>query len=371
MIVIGHVDAGKSTLMGHFLYKLGKVTDKQLNKYEKECKEIGKTTFHFAWAMDENLEERKRGCTMDIAYKYIETEKFFLTLMDAPGHRDFVPNMIQGAGQADCALLIIDSNKNAFEAGFFSGGQTREHATLAIALGVKQIIVVVNKMELSNWSEERFNYIQQQLDPFLINLGFKNIRYIPVSGLAGTNLIEVSNENKENWYGKDSLLSMINKFEVPERLNNYPTRFNITECGFSMTNNLNGFQIIGKLEGGNIVEGKEYCIFPLGKIFTVRTIYSNESKVSEIWAGDSAEMLLKENDQNLIELIKPGMYMCGIENPIPVVSELELKIIVLDIEMPLCNGQELMFHTKSDKTVGKITKIKEITQGKKVKKVSV
>jgi signal recognition particle receptor subunit beta len=156
LVIIGHVDSGKSTLMGHLLYLLGEINDKTMAKYEKESKKIGKNTFHFAWAMDEDTEERKRGVTVDIAYKYFETANKKVTAMDAPGHKDFIPNMITGTSAADAALLVIDCNKGCFESGFFSGGQTKEHAVLARSLGVKQIIVCCNKLEMIEWSKERY-----------------------------------------------------------------------------------------------------------------------------------------------------------------------------------------------------------------------
>ena len=282
---------------------MGLVNQRVLLKYEKESKQVGKSTFHFAWAMDENTEERKRGVTMDVAYKSLEIDKYYLNIMDSPGHRDFVPNMITGAAQADAALLIVDSMKNAFEAGFFSGGQTREHATLALALGVKQLIVVVNKMETSNWSLERFTYIEQQLDSFLKTIGFKgeNISYIPVSGLQGDNL---TSRGGCDWYTKQSLLELINEFKLPERLVDYPTRFIITDVGQGSINNLNGFVLTGKVEGGVIQEGENYGIQPINQVVKIRSIKSREEKKSEIYAGDSAEILLKGTDDSVNLLIK-------------------------------------------------------------------
>lgn len=294
--------------MGHFLYKMGQVPERLLTKYKNESKQQGKSTFHFAWAMDENTEERKRGVTIDIAYKNLETEKYMLTIMDAPGHRDFVPNMISGAAQADCALLIIDSQKNAFESGFFSGGQTREHATLCLALGVKQIIVVVNKMEMSDWCQERFNYIKLQLESFLKGLGFKSdcIRFVPVSGLLGTNLTELDEKDVESqkWYSNDTLLNMINSFKIPERLHHYPTRFIISDCGISSINGLNGFCLNGKVEGGIINENDDYLILPAAIKVKIRTIKFHEEKVEYVLAGNSCEVMLKGLEDHEASLIK-------------------------------------------------------------------
>lgn len=293
--------------MGHFLYKLGQVPERLLTKYEKESKQQGKSTFHFAWAMDERTEERKRGVTIDIAFRSLDIDNYHLTLMDAPGHRDFIPNMISGAAQADCALLIIDSQKDSFESGF-NGGQTKEHAILALTLGVKQIIIVVNKMETSNWSIDRYNFIKQQLNAYLISLGYKeeNIRFIAVSGLAGTNLTSVNEEDliQGKWYAKESLLEMINSFKLPERLDNYPVRFTIYDCGQTTVNNLNGFHIMGKLEGGKIEENDELCIYPINHKVKIRSLKCKNEKTNIITSGDSAEILLKNTDESVENLIK-------------------------------------------------------------------
>ena len=148
LVIIGHVDSGKSTTMGHLLYKLGYVTHQKLHEYKRESAKIGKKTFEFAWVMDENNTERDKGVTINIAIKSFKTQNSLVTLIDAPGHRDFIPNMITGAAQADTALLIIDSGKSSFEAGFYFGGQTKEHSILARSLGVTQIVVCINKLDL-------------------------------------------------------------------------------------------------------------------------------------------------------------------------------------------------------------------------------
>ncbi|KAK8789940.1 hypothetical protein WA158_006720 [Blastocystis sp. Blastoise] len=180
LIIAGHVDAGKSTVTGHLLYNTGAVEDKVIRKYEKQCKEMGKGTFQYAWVMDQGEEERERGVTMDIGVRYIETPNRYVTLLDAPGHRDFVHNMISGAFQSDVGLLILSAAPDEFEAGFKDGGQTKEHVLLMKGIGVDHLIIGVNKMDIVDWSESRFIYIQTQMNEFLRTWGFKkaNIEYI-------------------------------------------------------------------------------------------------------------------------------------------------------------------------------------------------
>jgi elongation factor 1 alpha-like protein len=275
LVVIGHVDSGKSTLMGHLLYLVGEINDKILQKYEKESKRIGKNTFHFAWAMDEDSEERKRGVTVDIAYKNFETKTKKINAMDAPGHKDFIPNMISGTSAADVALLVVDSGKQAFDAGFFSGGQTKEHAVLARSLGVKQIIVCINKLELWEWNKERYDYIANQLEDFLLGLDFKKeeIFFVPTSGLAGTNLIEPGKTTKGlEWYEGPSIVEIIDSLQPPVRDIDGPVRFCISDLGQTTINYLQGFSVFGKLESGVIFEDKEYLILPLNTKIKIRSI---------------------------------------------------------------------------------------------------
>lgn len=279
LVVIGHVDSGKSTLMGHLLYLMGEIDDRTLSKYEKESKRIGKNTFHFAWAMDEDAEERKRGVTVDIAYKHFQTKTKSVNVMDAPGHKDFIPNMIAGTSAADFALLIVDSGKNSFDAGFFSGGQTKEHAILARSLGVKKLIVCVNKLEIWDWGKERFDFIRNLLQDYLNGLDFKDedLFFIPVSGLLGVNLkekvngdlVKSSDKAEEKalvnllWYEGPSIVELIDGLEAPVRYYESPLRFSISDVGNTTVGSLQGFGVFGKVESGVVYGDQEYLVNPL------------------------------------------------------------------------------------------------------------
>ena len=198
LVVIGHVDAGKSTLMGRLLYEYGAVSSSEMHKMKKQAASSGKGSFAFAWVLDVHGEERERGITVDVSSHYLETAHRCITLLDSPGHKDFIPAMISGAAQADAAILVINAKSGDFETGFHvDNGQTREHALIAKSLGVQQIIVAVNKMDCCQWNKGRFMEIVEQLKAFLKEIGFankskkkRNVIFVPVSGLNGTNLVE-------------------------------------------------------------------------------------------------------------------------------------------------------------------------------------
>merc|ERR1712121_258123 len=196
IVVIGHVDSGKSTTTGHLIYKCGGIDKRTIEKFEKEAAEKGKGSFKYAWVMDKLKAERERGITIDIALWKFETPKYYVTIIDAPGHRDFIKNMITGTSQADCGVLIIASGVGEFEAGISKNGQTREHALLAYTLGVKQLIVGVNKMDSTEppYSKDRFEEIQKEVSGFIKKVGYdpKAVAFVPISGWHGDNMLSPS-----------------------------------------------------------------------------------------------------------------------------------------------------------------------------------
>merc|ERR1711973_415527 len=202
IVVIGHVDSGKSTSTGHMIYKCGGIDKRVIEKFEKEAQEMGKGSFKYAWVLDKLKAERERGITIDIQLMNFGTAKYYVTIIDAPGHRDFIKNMITGTSQADCAVLIIAASTGEFEAGISKDGQTREHALLAYTLGVKQMIVGVNKIDNTEppYSETRFNEIQKEIGGYIKKVGYnpKAVAIVPISGWVGDNMIEPSENMK--WY---------------------------------------------------------------------------------------------------------------------------------------------------------------------------
>merc|ERR1712170_89578 len=196
VVVIGHVDSGKSTTTGHLIYKCGGIDKRTIEKFEKEAAELGKGSFKYAWVLDKLKAERERGITIDIALWKFETNKYYFTIIDAPGHRDFIKNMITGTSQADCAVLIVAAGVGEFEAGISKNGQTREHALLAFTLGVKQLIIGVNKMDNTEpkYSKDRYEEIVKEVSNYVKKIGYnpKQVPFVPISGWHGDNMLEPS-----------------------------------------------------------------------------------------------------------------------------------------------------------------------------------
>jgi len=238
IVVIGHVDSGKSTTTGHLIYQCGGIDKRTIEKFEKEAQEMGKGSFKYAWVLDKLKAERERGITIDIALWKFETGKYYVTIIDAPGHRDFIKNMITGTSQADCGVLIIASGTGEFEAGISKNGQTREHALLAYTLGVKQLIVGVNKMDSTEppYSQARFEEIQKEVQGFIKKVGYNPaaVPFVPISGWHGDNMLDTSKnmswykgwkiERKEGNASGTTLLDALDAIIPPTRPTDKPLR---------------------------------------------------------------------------------------------------------------------------------------------------
>lgn len=344
LVIIGHVDAGKSTLMGHVLFQLGFVQKRTMHKYEQEAKKIGKASFAYAWVLDETEEERSRGVTMDIAQTRFETTTKIVTLLDAPGHKDFIPNMITGAAQADCAVLVVNSTRGEFETGFETGGQTREHAMLIRSLGVSQLVVAVNKMDTVSWDEERFKEITKKLGQFLKQAGFKEteLSYIPCSGLSGENLTKAPTEpNLASWYKGSCLVDAIDKFRSPERQIDKPLRMCVSDVFKGMGS---GLSVAGTLQAGSVQPGDKVVIMPQGSVATVKSVAIDDVPQLCAFAGDSALVVVTGIDFTDIAV---GSILCEHGNPIQVTTRLRARVVVFNIDIPLTKGFPVVFHYQS------------------------
>merc|ERR1712166_812590 len=231
LVVIGHVDSGKSTSTGHLIYLCGGIDERTIQKYQKEAELIGKGSFAFAWVLDKLKAERDRGITINITLTKFETEKHHYTIIDAPGHRDFIKNMITGTSQADVSVLMISSQAGEFESGVSKEGQTKEHALLAFTLGVKQMVVGINKMDhpSTNWGKDRYDEIKKEASTFLKKGGYKvdGIPFVPFSGLTGENMLKAG--DNMGWYKGPTLIGALDTMSAPDRPVDKPLRLPIND----------------------------------------------------------------------------------------------------------------------------------------------
>jgi len=284
LVVIGHVDSGKSTTTGHLIYKCGGIDKRTIEKYEKEAAEMGKSSFKYAWVLDNLKAERERGITIDIALWKFETPKFSFTVIDAPGHRDFIKNMITGTSQADVALLVIDSAPGGFEAGWSNEGQTKEHALLAFTLGVKQMIVGLNKMDSCQYSESRYNDIKEEVSNYLKKVGYKpaKISFVPISGWVGDNMIERSTNMA--WYKGPFLLEALDEVTPPKRPTDKPLRLPLQDVykigGI-------GTVPVGRVETGVLKPAMNVCFAPVGLVTEVKSVEMHHEALAEAVPGDN------------------------------------------------------------------------------------
>jgi len=290
VVVIGHVDSGKSTTTGHLIYKCGGIDKRTIEKFEKEAAEMGKGSFKYAWVLDNLKAERERGITIDAALSKFETPKFYVTVIDAPGHRDFIKNMITGTSQADCAVLCISANAGEFEAGISKDGQTNEHALLAYTLGVKQLIVAINKMDTTKWSEERYNEIVKEVQKFIKKVGYapEAVAMIPLSGWHGDNMLEPSANmpwfkgstitRKSGTKTVTTLIEAIDAIEPPNRPTEKPLRLPLQDV-YKISGI--GTVPVGRVETGVIKGGMTVMFAPSGITTEVKSVEMHHEVLPE------------------------------------------------------------------------------------------
>jgi elongation factor 1-alpha len=292
LVVIGHVDSGKSTSTGHLIYKCGGIDERTIAKFEKEAAESGKASFKYAWVLDKLKAERERGITIDIALWKFQSATRIFTIIDAPGHRDFIKNMITGTSQADAAVLMIASDVGGFEAGFSKDGQTREHALLAQTMGVKQMVVCMNKMDDSsvNYSQDRYNEIKNELVIFLKKVGYNpaTIPFVPISGWVGDNMVEQS-ENMP-WYTGPTLLACLDALRPPKRPTEKPLRLPLQDVykigGI-------GTVPVGRVETGTLRPNMVVTFGPMNITTEVKSVEMHHEQVERAEPGDNVGFNVK------------------------------------------------------------------------------
>jgi len=370
VVLIGHVDAGKSTLSGNILYLMDQVDKRTIERYEKEAKARNRDSWFLAYIMDTGEEERAKGKTVEVGRAQFETENRRYTILDAPGHKNYVPNMIQGASQADIGILVISARKGEFETGFERGGQTREHAMLAKTLGINKLIVVINKMDEAKWSQERYDECVNKLRPFLRTCGFavkRDVIFIPISGLSGDNVKDTLAKEKAPWYDGESLLNHMDTMHIvgrnPEGVLRVPILDRYQE---------RGTVAMGKVESGVLKTGQKILLMPTRATAVINQVYINEAPVRTAKPGEN--VLIRVSCS--VDDIQKGFVMCGLKEPEPprAVHAFAAQIALVDTleHRPLLTaGYKCILHIHTvavECTVAKLLRPIDPKTGKPVKK---
>jgi elongation factor 1-alpha len=346
IVFVGHVDAGKSTCVGRLLYETGALPEQTLRKYKEEAEKLGKATFEFAFEMDTLKEERERGVTIDVSHKKFDTQKYEYTIIDAPGHRDFVKNMITGASQADAAALVV-SVKDGVQP------QTKEHAFLAKVLGISQFVVLLNKMDAVNYDEAKYKAVMEDVKKLLAGMGYKvdGINFIPTSGYMGDNISKKS--EKTPYYTGPSLLEILDTFTVPPKPSDKPLRLPIQDV-FTITGH--GTVPVGRVETGSMKVGEKVVFMPSGASGEVKKIEMHHQEMPEAKTGDNVGFNVKGVDK---KDIKRGDVIGASSNPPTVADEFTAQIVVLNHPTAISVGYTPVLHIHTAQFAAKITEIVE------------
>lgn len=373
-VVLGHVDAGKSTLMGRLLYDIGAVDKNKIRKLKKESEQIGKGSFHLAWVMDQTTEERERGVTVSICTSDFKTPSANFTIVDAPGHRDFVPNAIAGVSQADVAVLSVDCGTDAFESGFNLDGQTKEHTLLARSMDISTIVVAMNKMDTVDWSATRFFQIQDELMDWFKKIGYKEdqIKWIPLSGFSGEGVYKIPYPEEQNWYDGPSLVETLEAVatkvndESRKEVLDKPFVFSILEVSSSKKNDES--ILAGKVESGSIQPGETITIYPseqsclVDKILTGRELESTNIAVK----GEFVTLKLRQSHPKDIE----GGDLCGsVGYDIKSGRKFKIRLSTFQMNRPLLPGTSVMLFRGVYEQPARINKLLALIDRKDPSKV--
>jgi len=380
IVVIGHVDSGKSTTTGHLIYKCGGIDKRTIEKFEKEANDMGKGSFKYAWVLDKLKAERERGITIDIALWKFETSKYYITIIDAPGHRDFIKNMITGTSQADCAVLVVASGTGEFEAGISANGQTREHALLAFTLGVKQLIVAMNKMDSTEppFSEARYLEIKGEVSGFIKKVGYNPdvVPFIPISGWHGDNMLEQSTNMPwfKGWTitgrkdGGDAkgftLLEGLDSIHPPQRPTGKPLRLPLQDVykigGI-------GTVPVGRVETGVLKPGMVVTFAPAGVETEVKSVEMHHEALTEAVPGDNVGFNIKNV---AVKDIRRGMVCGDTKNDPPKGSaSFTAQVIILNHPGQIGNGYAPVLDCHTAHIACKFQEIKEKIDRRSGKKI--
>jgi len=325
------------------MYLTGMVDKRTLEKYEREAKEKNRETWYLSWCMDTNQEERDKGKTVEVGRGYFETETKHFTILDAPGHKSFVPNMISGASQADLAVLVISARKGEFETGFERGGQTREHAMLVKTAGVKHMVVLINKMDdpTVKWEKARYDECKDKLTPYLKKVGFnpaKDVKFMPCSGLTGAGLKEPVG-SAAPWYTGESFIPYIDALPAVKRNVGGPFMMPIVDKFSDM-----GTIVIGKVESGECRKGQTLAIYPNRTEVKVDCLWSDDIEVTKVTGGENVKVKIKGIEE---DAVTKGFVLCDPNNPIKSCKTFDAQVAVLDYASIICAGKTFVLHLQA------------------------
>lgn len=357
-VAVGHVDAGKSTLLGHLLHDTGAVNAHAVEKLEKSAAEIGKKSFAYAWLMDQTDEERENGVTVDVSVKGLTYDDRAYVILDAPGHYNFVPNMIAGASQADVAVLVLDSLPDAFERGFYADGQTKEHALLCRAMGVPNICIAVNKMD-PNFKVDRYEEIKIQMGDFLERIGYDKPDFVPCSGITGANVVK---RHPIPWYNGDTIMGHLSSLHSTAGNSDKPLKmdiFNVRHDSFGV----GGITVAGRLFDGLVQIDQPVVISPGMQVAMVRNIQigTNDSKPRNFAkSGENVQLALEAVDGCPLEEIKAGDILSAYSDPVKRGNKFRAKVTFFDVDLPILKGTQCDFYRGRVATVAVFSKLYDL-----------
>jgi elongation factor 1-alpha len=344
LVVVGHVDHGKSTLVGRMLYDTGSIKEEEMRKLKDLAKELKKETFEFAFVMDRLKEERERGVTIDVMHQRLDTPKYYFTIIDAPGHRDFIKNMITGASQADAAVLVCSAKEGVQD-------QTKEHVFLLKVLGVQQLIVAINKMDSVNYDQAKYTAMKGDVEKLLKSVGYDvtKISFIPTSGYMGDNVAKKS--ANMTWYTGATIAEALDTLNPPKQATDKALRLPIQDV-YTITGI--GTVPVGRIETGIMKTGQNVVFEPAGVKGEVKTIEMHHEQITEAKPGDNVGFSVRGIDKNAIHR---GDVAGPVDNPPKVAKEFTAQIIVLQHPNVITKGYTPVFHVHTSQVACKVVEI--------------